>query len=155
MSVNQRIRKALQTVGDIDHGALKEIPDMSVDDLVAFGQRVWWLTKRLNKVMEPVKARIREITTGGTKTQRLEASDGSFALVSPQPVNLVIRKDTDIEQLKASLGDKFDIVFDTVVAYKPKKDIQDRVVNLTQEQVAVVMSVVDVTDTMSKVAFKD
>lgn len=155
MNVTQRIRKALLTVGDIDRDALREVPDMPLEDLVSFGQRVWWLTKRLNKVMEPVKARIRDYAVSGAGTQRLEASDGSFAIVSPQPANLVLRKDTDIDQLKVALGDKFDIVFDTVVTYKPKKDIQDQVVNLTQEQVAVVMSVVDVADTMSKVAFKD
>lgn len=155
MNVGQRIRKALQAVGDIDREASKEVPDMSLDDLVSFGQRVWWLTKRLNKAIEPVKARIREHTVSGTGTQRLESLDGSFAIVSPQPANLVLRKDTNIEHLKASLGDKFDTMFDTVVTYRPKKDIQDQVANLNQEQVMIVMSVVDMTDTTPKVTFKD
>lgn len=155
MSIAQRVRKALLTVGDIDRDALRDVPDMPLDELVAFGQRVWWLSKRLNKVMDIIKIRIREHAQGGVGTQKLEALDGSFAIVSPQPANLVLRKDTDIDQLKVSLGDKFDAVFDTVVTYKPKKDIQDQVVNLTQEQIAVIMSVVDMTDTTPKVAFKD
>jgi hypothetical protein len=155
MDVNQKIRKALHVVGDIDRDALNEVPVMSLDELVAFGQRVWWLSKRLNKVMDPVKVRIRDYAKRQEGTQKLMSLDGSQAIVSPQPASLVLRKDTDIDQLKAALGDKFDTVFDTVTVYKPKKDIQDQVHHLTSEQVNVIMSVVDMTDTTPKVSFKD
>jgi len=155
MSVSQRVHKALQIVGDIDRDAVKEIPDMSLGDLVSFGQRVWWMTKRFNRTLEVVKGRIRECIQDGKEAKRLEALDGSFAIVSPQPGNLILRKDVDVSQIKALLGDKFDILFDTVTTYRPKRDIQDRIGNLTQEQVAIVMSVVDVPDTTAKVTFKD
>ncbi len=155
MISNQRIRKALAAAGAIDREALKEIPTMSLDDLVAFGQRVWWLNKRLTKVMIPIKNRIRDFAKDGDGTQKFLSVDGSQAIVSPQPATLVMRKDVDIDQIKVALGDVFDQVFDTVVTYKPKKDIHDQVACLSSDQISVIMSVVDMTDTTPKVAFKD
>jgi hypothetical protein len=54
-----------------------------------------------------------------------------------------------------ALGDSFGTVFETTVVYVTRKDIQEQIKHLTDDEIAVVMSVVDVVNPAPKVAFKD
>ena len=159
MEIVDRIRFILQNIGDIDRDALNDVPAMSEEELVIFGQRVWWLTKRLGKAFEPVKVRLRELAltraNGALGAQRFEAIDGSHVIVSIPAGTMVMRKDADMEKVQSVLGDKFDTVFETVTTFRPRKDMQDQVVGWAADELAAVMSVVDMADPTPKVAFKD
>lgn len=159
MDLVNRAKRALQALGDIDRDALADVPNLSPDDLIAFGQRLWWITKRVSKAFEPVKARLRDIAlaqaNGSPGTQRLAAEDGSHALVVIPPGSVSVRKDTDLERLRAVLGDRFGTVFEVVTTIRPRKDFRDALAKLDPEQANAVMSVIDMTDSTPKVEFKD
>jgi hypothetical protein len=149
----------MQIMGDVDRDAEIDVPLMPPDELVSFGQRIWWVHKRLSKALDPVKTRLREIalvrSNGSMEQQRLESADGSHAIVTPQPETMVLRKDANIEQVKIGLGAKFDDLFEKVTGYRPRKDIQSKIRMLTPTELTLVMSAVDMTDTKAKVEFKD
>ena len=137
----------------------RNVAKMNPNDLVRYGQRLWWMTKLLGKAFEPVKVRLREIaiarSAGTLGAQRFDADDGSFVIVSMQPGTLIKRKDAKMEAVQKLLGTKFDLVFDTTVTYQPRKDFQDHIGDLTPDELTAVMAVVDMADASPKVAFKD
>lgn len=159
MEIVDRIKNATHIVGDVDRESVDIVPQMSTDDLVAFGQRVWWLNKRLNKTFELVKVRLREIAlaraAGVNGPQRLEALDGSHAIVMIQPEAMTLKKTADMTQVAEILGNKFGLVFETVTTYRPRKDFQEQIQLLDADEAATAMAVIDMTDLTPKVMFKD
>ena len=154
-----RTRLALQTLGDIDKELNNEavFAKLTPDELLQIGQRIWWMTKRLNRAFEPIKCRLRELalatSNGVPGSQRFESPDGSHAIVTVQPVAPTLRKEADMERVRAILGSKFDEVFDTTITYRLRKDVD--VLSLEQDEQDAVMVVLDMTDNPPKVAFKD
>ena len=149
-----RVRRALAVLGDIDKDL--DVAALSPEDLLQVGQRIWWINKRLNKAFEPVKARLREIALAADPTpgnHRFEAPDGSHAIVTIQNVTPTLRKDADMDRVRAVLGPKFDEVFDLTVSYRLRMDVD--VLALGPAERTAVMQVLDFVDVPPNVAFKD
>jgi len=156
----ETIRQAIQSMGNMDREVANEIPKMPKEDLVILGQRLWWLIKRATRTLDPIKARFRELAiqqaSGVAGNQRFEATDGSHCIVVIQNVTPVVRKDSDMAKLRASIGDVlFDQCFDTVTVYKPKKNIQELVAGMPPDNANSIMSILDMADGTPKVMFKD
>lgn len=157
--ITDRVNRAIIVVGNIDHDIARSTPTMSTDEMVSLGQRLWWLSKRINKALVPIKSKLRDVAvlaSGGTLGPiRMESPDGCHVTVVIQPEVMVIRKGVDVSVVKATLGDKFDMAFETTVTYKLRKDVQLCLSGMSESDIATIMSVVDASDMTPKVAFKD
>lgn len=156
----QDVRQALTSLGNLDREITGNLPAYSTEEVVALGQRLWWLVKRSTKALDPIKVRLRELAVQQAGSvpgcQRFEASDGAHCIVTIPNSSLILRKDADMHKVKSILGDAdFFLCFDEIVTYKPKKDIQDIASKFPKDKAAAVMTVLDMADNTPKVAFKD
>lgn len=153
------VRQALQALGDLDREIGGKLPAYPIEDVVGLGQRLWWLLKRGNKALEPIKIRLREEAIkqgkGAPGNHRFESPDGSHCIVTIPNPSPILRRDADMALLRDTLGEVFDECFDMVVSIKPKKDIEAVVARLPPDKASAVMSVLDLADTTPRVAFKD
>lgn len=138
---------------DIVEGASSHLDQMDLQSLVEMGQRLWWVVKRANKILDGIKVRFRNEAQHGHA--RFDAPDGSHCLVIPHSAGVTLRKDADIEQVKKILGDRFDLFFEEVVTYKPRKDFTSRVASCPVSEQKLVMHVIDIADRTPRVVFKD
>ena len=148
------LKRALAALGNIDQEAGSLVAQASVPDLVAVGQRLWWLIKKANKALEPIKERMRAEAGGVTK--KFEAGDGTaHCMVICSVPKVSLRKDADITRLKAALGAKFSDLFDERVSYQPRKDFQELVKECSANEKQAVLSAVDMVSDPARISFKD
>jgi len=129
---------------------------MSVEDAVTLGGILAGTVKKANNALEPLKGALREVAVdqanGSPGPQYFVSPDGSKCTVVIPKTTLQIRKGTDIEDLKGTLGDAFDAFFETKVKYSPRKDFQRVASKHAHAKTA--MAVVDFTDGTPRVSFK-
>ena len=162
-TVQQHVQSALATFGDADREIAATAASLDEAALVGLGQRLWWLSKRVTKALDPIKARLRDLAVqranGAAGVQRFDGyafdpTVGCTAVISPPTI--IMRRDVDMGAIREFLGQaKFDEVFDTVTFYRPRKDITDRIANLEAAEASLVMAAVDVADMTPKISFKD
>lgn len=153
-------KQTLDTLNSTQQEVENSLATMPLDQLVALGQRLWWVVKRANQILDEIKERLRKEATQfpdrGTATHRFESpEDDTHSLVIPSSAHLTISKATDIDKLKADLGPLFDDYFDTVVTYKPRKDFQIAVRKCNPDVQATLLGAVNVNQRTSRVVFKD
>ena len=157
--LSDRVKRAMSAIGDIDRDIHLHIEAMSTDELTSLGQRLWWLGKRVTKTFDPVKNKIREAAIAKMKGVpgpcKLESEDGSYAVVTIQKPVANVRKDSNMEQVRATLGDKFDDVFVTTVQYKLKDGAEKVITTLDDNSISAVMAVIDTTNITPRVVFRD
>jgi len=149
-------KQALTLLTDTE-GVVPEVDNIPVTDLVALGQRLWWMTKRANKVLDAIKVRLRKEAHGhtGEDAWRCDSPEGGHCLVIRNESILNVRKDADIVGLRALLGDRFPEFFQEVVTYKPHKHFQIRTAGCMTDEQAVLLESVDLVDRTPRVVFKD
>lgn len=149
-------KQALTHLGQVE-GVETFLDQLDRTELVALGQRLWWLNKRANKVLDGIKIRLRDeaAAQGGSGTCRFDSPDGSHCLIIPHASSLGLRKDADIEAVKTLLGPRWRDFFDEVITYKPRKDFQNRTAACTPAEQAALLGVIDLSDRTPRVVFKD
>jgi len=135
------------------------IATLSLDDQIILGQRLWAARKRAEEALDPIKDNLRaeavKQTGGKPGAAHLDATDGSRCTVSiPQP-SLQVKKDADMAGLKTLLGGAFNDLFEEVVTYKPRKDLQTTAPTLPPDQTKAVLGAVERVEPTPKVFFKE
>lgn len=99
------------------------------DDQIAVGQLLDTIGKRASKALDPLKVALRDqaVRNGGKPGPLyLNSTHGSSCtVVIPKP-SLKIQKDTDMDGLRALLGTRFDVFFETLTKYKPRPEFENR-----------------------------
>lgn len=147
------LKTALAELGNIDQEAGNLVPQTGAPDLVAVGQRLWWIIKKSNKALDVIKERLREEANG--TTTRFESGEGSHCMVICPAIKAVIRKDTDIPKLKTELGERFLDIFEEVVTYKLRKDFKDSMKFCTPQELLAVLRSTDMVEDTPRITFKD
>lgn len=131
----------------------------SISEQVEIGQLLWTLVRMANATLDPIKDTLRGTALKHRNNQpgshTLDAPDGSRCTVTiPQP-SVGLRKDADLDSLKATLGSNFDLLFETHVSYKPRKDLKVKVAVLPQPHQHAVLEVIDILNGTPRVSFND
>lgn len=147
------LRKALNALGNLDQEAGSLVPAASLPELVAVGQRLWWLIKKADKALDVIKDRLR--TESGGISKKFESGEGSHCMVTYSAPKVTLRKDAEIPKLKAVLGAKFLDLFEESIKYKPRKDFQEAFKECSPEEMAVLLTAVDMTSDPPRISFKD
>jgi hypothetical protein len=153
-------KQTLDTLNSTQQEVDGNISTMPIEQLVVLGQRLWWIVKRANQILDVIKHRLREEATQfpdrGSITHRFEAvEDETHSLVIPSSPQLTINGTTDMDKLKAELGPLFDEYFVTVTTHKPRKDFQVAVRQCDPKVQAILMGAINVNQRTSRVVFKD
>ena len=149
------LKQALTALGDIDQEAGTLVPRATLPDLVAVGQRLWWIVKRANKALDVIKDRLRIEGGGFNTSRRFESGEGSHCMVLCPPQKMVLRKDADISRLRAVLGDKFSDFIEESVQYKLRKDFPKLVKDCTGDETKALLESVDMVSGTPRITFKD
>jgi len=148
------VKQALTLLGQAEDAA-PDVSNVPVADLVILGQRLWWIGKRVNKMLDPIKVRLRAEAQTSQGACRFDAVDGSHCLVIPHSASLNLRKDADVGGLKQLLGDRFPEFFDEVITCRPRKDFQIKTAGCTTDVQAALLESIDMSDRTPRVVFKD
>jgi hypothetical protein len=157
MTVQHWITSVKQSLVLLGQAESAQLDQMSIPDLVVFGQRLWWVVKRANKVLDAIKVRFRDeaAKVPSDAPARFDAPDGSHCLVIPHKASLSMRSDADIQHLKQALGDRFGDYFEEVISYKLRKDFSTRIASCVGPERVALNDAVDQVDRTSRVIFKD
>lgn len=155
LSTLSDLKRALALLRSIDKEmeGLAQPGQTPTPELVGIGQQLWWIVKRANRALEPIKERLR--AEAGGVTQKFESGDGSHCMVICPVQKVTLRKEADIARLKAALGDKFSDLFEEVTSVRPRKDFLELVKECAPDEVQVVLTAVDLVSDTPRVAFKD
>ena len=146
-------RQALVLISQTQPEAMATAPQQ---DVVALGQRLWWIIKHSDQILERVKARLRvDAAALGEGAQRFESPDGTHCMVHPETTAVEVRKDFDLGKLKLVLGDRLEDYFKVVTTYQPRKDFRELVAKAPPEHQAVLLESVTLIPRQSRVVFKD
>lgn len=158
MSTQQWIhmaRQCLTLIDDLESSASPNVSTIPVSELVSIGQRLWWIIKRADRILDKIKGRLRTEAGVDPGPKRFDAPDGSHCIVTVLPPAVALRKEADMAAVKAALGPEFTEVFEEVVSYVPRRDFKVRVGELDPVKAQVVMAAVQLVDRTSRVGFKD
>jgi hypothetical protein len=106
----------------------------SPERLVEIGSILWDVGNRVNHLLEGIKRRLREVaikrTEGSAGLVILAGDDrGEVSVTIPEAV-LKVPKGTRLEEIRSLLGGDFDLFFEETVTFKPRKDFEERVLNV-------------------------
>ena len=151
----QRILQDLDTVCQ----EAQQMSDASSETLVSVGCRLSAVVKRASDALESVKQALRaealKQSKGALKTIQFDSPDGSRCMVITLPSSVQIRKDVDMEGLKAVLGETFDVLFEEVRNFMARKDFLTEVTKVdSPEKKKALTEAVDLTEGKPKVDFK-
>lgn len=137
-----------------------QITALTQEEKLALGQQLWWLYKRADKLLDPIRVELRQaaltLAGGEPGAQRFDGPDEAQATVIVVNSIISVRKDADMPGLKAVLGDGlFDALFETVVTYKPRVDFGTRTAACNSVQTTAVNDVLDVKPGTPRVSFRD
>jgi hypothetical protein len=111
------------------------LPTANTEDAVEIGSVLWCLGDAIGETLNTVKTNLRtEATTqlaGGTGTASFDGSDLGTAVVNIPKASLKVPKGKKIEDIKMAIGSDFSLFFEEVVSYKPRKEFDERVTNLS------------------------
>ena len=135
------------------------LPDISIEDQVALGQKLWNLSRKAMAALEPLKGCIRDEAVlrqkGTPGTVQFDARDGSRCRVVLSTPTLEIRKGADMESIKSLMKGQFHYLFKTTVSYRPRMDFKDQVGNVNPKAQQAVLDAVDIVPGTPKVFFED
>jgi hypothetical protein len=130
---------------------------LTTDEAVSLGALLVLIEKRANKALGPLKTNLREAAVakdgGEPGPYKFQAPDGSrCTVVIPTPV-VKVRKDINMDRIKAMLGNRFTLYFTEKITYSPVKTFtKTAMANPQQSKPA--MDAVDVTEGTPRVSFK-
>lgn len=148
------VKQALTYLDDVEE-SLPFMDNMTSSELVMLGQRLWFIIKRSNKILDRIKVRLREEAGNPHSAVHFDGEDKTHCLVIPQSPVLDVRKDADIKKLKDLLRDDFDIYFEEVVSHHPRKDFDVRTSSCAPDVQQVLFDAVNVNERTHRVVFKD
>jgi len=133
--------------------------DLTTEERVQLGALLSAIGKQSDTALGPIKETLRTealVQIGSpTGTHRFEAPGGaSCTVVVPVPA-VQVRKDFNMQGLKAVLGDTFPVLFEEVTAYKPREDFQATVAVCQPDCQQAALAAVEVVDRTPKVHFKE
>ena len=151
------VKQALHLLSQAEDDLLQTVGTAPVAELIAVGQRLWWIVDRANKILDLIKVRLRQEAAGTPGSSRFDSlpGDSAHALVVPQASSLNVRKDADVSGLATLLGDRFPEFFETVTTYRPRKDFQVRVASSPAAEQGALLEAVEMVDRTPRVVFKD
>lgn len=133
--------------------------NISLKEWVGIGQKLMVLVNESAKAVGFIKDMLRKEAAaradGKPGSHYFPGIDGSQCIVNiPTPV-LQMKKDADIDSLRRLLGDKFDLFFETVVTYRPRKEFYLKTAACNEKEVQAIVDAVDLVDGTPRVMFKD
>ncbi len=143
---------------DLQRAFSQNLLPMSEGNLVALGSKLDNLVKSAENALGPIKDQLRilafAVSNGEAGVASFQGVDGSQCTVSiPKPTNS-IRKGVDMNGLKSLLGDDFDLFFETVVTYKPRDTLSQRIAKINPAKLPAVVAAVDQKEGTPRVYFK-
>jgi len=107
----------------------------SIERKIEVGSILWEVGDRLKEVLDAIKADVRVEAVrkleGNVGTTKLDGDDVGSATVLVPSATLRIPKSKDIASIKSALGSRFPFFFEETVTYKPSKQFEDRVEEVT------------------------
>ena len=111
------------------------LQNSNTEDAVEIGSVLWYLGDAIAEVLNGVKKDLRtEATTqlnGGTGTASFDGTDLGTASVNVPKASLKVPKGKKVDDIKMAIGSDFSLFFEEVVTYKPRKEFDERVTNLS------------------------
>jgi len=147
--------RALQILAALEGG--KDLKNMPREDLVDVGQRLWWLVKKADGVLTEIKEILREeaLSLSPQEMTRFDSPSGAHCLVIPSKSSVALKKNIDVDALKATLGPTFSSFFETLVTYRVRKEFQPLVASAPPAIQNAVLSSITMEDRTPRVVFKD
>lgn len=130
------LQKLVDTIAGIAHSVSVDLGagQLGVDDQISIGHLLVSLAKTADKALDPIKVSMRNeaLKRGGSPgTVHLHSAHGANCTVSIPKPSLNVRKDADMDRLRALLGAKFDSYFETLMVFKPRPGFADRTASCT------------------------
>jgi hypothetical protein len=129
------------------------IDQLSLDQLVDLGHKLWTDVQALNATLEGVKSKIREHLGDQPGTHRFTSENGSKVQVLVPVTEMMVRQDANVGELRFELGHLFDRVFDTNIRYSVKRDFDPK--KLSKRQLKLVTNSFDLVDKTARVNFME
>ena len=141
----------LRVDGDeLDTLTTTDIESMTTEEAIRLGHALWDLMSASNKAIDLVKARMRGMSNGDSRTF---LGGDSACHVNRTPDSILLRKGADVGELRTRLGASFGAMFREQV--EPVADFMERADQLGPEEAKLALAAIDMRSRGSRVVFMD
>ncbi len=149
----QSLRAIVRQVKDLlmEPGTVVQAP---TQELVRIGADLWTIATRVKVLAEEVKEQLRSLAPA-TPGQHLLYGPGASGMVTVQGSQPVVRKEVEVNLLRAALGDDFDSLFEVEVTIKTREGFEQALQGVKLPgRVQIALAAVDLVTPKSRVSFQ-
>lgn len=152
-------RVAHQVLLDGLENIRKAMDEAPIERKIEMGSILWELGDRVKEVLDTIKKDVRQVAVqelgGQVGNTTLAGDDMGEATVTIPSASLRIPKGKDIESIKNAIGSRFPFFFEETVTYKPQKEFEDRVAEVTDPlEQKILLGAIERTELTPRVSFR-
>ena len=150
-----RLRGILAALTEMDS---LDLDDLTIHEVVEIGSVLWKLTTRAGKTLNRVKERLRDAALrrdgGEPGVVHFNGLDEGTAFVRVGHPVVRLRKGATFEDIADAIGaDKLNLLFETSFQIRPRRDFEEGLEALSDEQRGLLAGFLDLRDPTHQVSF--